>query len=543
MARMIPEYTIYLDRDCRWHGEREIYKALRDRTPSHWVAFHSVWSKNHEYKSESEADFIILTDTAVLVLEVKGGKLSRNSNGQWIQTGKNPEPIVRSESPFRQASGVTHAFRKYLRDECDRKDLADDLPWGYGVVTPHCDPVLPLNDPEIVPELLLPAGSFPSGIHDFLLRLGIYWETRNRKHKKSGVLIKEELISLLIPEIRHRPEGLIMMTSVRNSIINLTEQQIGILRSARENPRILLTGGAGTGKTVLAMEQAHIQAQKGNNVLVVCFNRLLAEYLKTVVPDDSSRKNITISTFSSFEKKRKNKNRWKYLIVDEGQDLMDDNHLRLLDEVLEGGMNNGEWLITLDNHQDIHGFFLNTGNDKGLVSVAVSLKLDMNCRNPIPVAEYNRKITLFQSFPRASVPGPEPIIDYYVDELEKEKLLKQHIEEEIARYREQDESLDIVLLARQRKDIPEDFFTPFYFSVDFRQYTMGIQDSIQWSTIHGFKGLESQTIILIGIDELENPEKKSLLYVAASRTTYRFIWLAHADLSDTILGRLIGIDE
>jgi superfamily I DNA/RNA helicase len=108
------------------------------------------------------------------------------------------------------------------------------------------------------------------------------------------------------------------------------------------------------------------------------------------------------------------------------------------------------------------------------------------------------------------------------------------------RYRELKESPDIVILARRRRDIPEDFFTPFYFSADFRQYSIDSVNEIRWSTIHGFKGLESRTVILVGIDKIDTEEMKALFYVGASRTTYRFIWICPADQSNTVLNRLIS---
>src|SRR5579864_4248118 len=42
-------------------------------------------------------------------------------------------------------------------------------------------------------------------------------------------------------------------------------------------------------------------------------------------------------------------------------------------------------------------------------------------------------------------------------------------------------------------------------------------NAIRYSTIAGFKGLESDAIVVVGVDELPSESVHSLLYVAASR--------------------------
>lgn len=62
----------------------------------------------------------------------------------------------------------------------------------------------------------------------------------------------------------------------------LTEQQAVILNAARLLNRIEVRGGAGSGKTFLAMEQARRLAQDGQRVALVCYSHGLASYLERV---------------------------------------------------------------------------------------------------------------------------------------------------------------------------------------------------------------------------------------------------------------------
>ncbi len=67
----------------------------------------------------------------------------------------------------------------------------------------------------------------------------------------------------------------------QDQVLTLTENQFEILKSLGGNPQAVITGGAGTGKTLLAMEKAKQVAGHGHRTLFTCPNRLLAEYVKS----------------------------------------------------------------------------------------------------------------------------------------------------------------------------------------------------------------------------------------------------------------------
>jgi superfamily II DNA or RNA helicase len=61
--------------------------------------------------------------------------------------------------------------------------------------------------------------------------------------------------------------------------MRLTENQYEILDNLDGNQRLLITGGAGTGKTLLAIEAAKRLSAQGLRVLVTCFNQPLGVHL------------------------------------------------------------------------------------------------------------------------------------------------------------------------------------------------------------------------------------------------------------------------
>ncbi|MFI5066928.1 MAG: hypothetical protein ACHP9Z_23535, partial [Streptosporangiales bacterium] len=60
----------------------------------------------------------------------------------------------------------------------------------------------------------------------------------------------------------------------------LTRDQAKVARILREQRRLKVIGGAGTGKTWLALEQARHLAAHGERVALVCYSRGLARFLQ-----------------------------------------------------------------------------------------------------------------------------------------------------------------------------------------------------------------------------------------------------------------------
>ena len=98
-----------------------------------------------------------------------------------------------------------------------------------------------------------------------------------------------EAAQLLAPT---RKLSLLLRTTIDESnraIVDLTDRQLELMRFLRHQRRALTTGVAGTGKTILAIEQARHLAKGGLNVLLLCFNRPLADYMREAIDHDAVR--------------------------------------------------------------------------------------------------------------------------------------------------------------------------------------------------------------------------------------------------------------
>lgn len=75
-----------------------------------------------------------------------------------------------------------------------------------------------------------------------------------------------------------------MSTQLKNTneaLISLTKEQYRCLDQLDDNPRCLIHGPAGTGKTLLALEEVKKTAARGEKVALFCVDSNLADWLST----------------------------------------------------------------------------------------------------------------------------------------------------------------------------------------------------------------------------------------------------------------------
>ena len=68
-------------------------------------------------------------------------------------------------------------------------------------------------------------------------------------------------------------------------IVELTDDQAWVLAFVANRTRAAVTGPAGSGKTLLAIQIAKRSADRGHRTLLTCFNRRLGRYLIELAGD------------------------------------------------------------------------------------------------------------------------------------------------------------------------------------------------------------------------------------------------------------------
>lgn len=566
-------------------AEQLTWQAIRKYGNPDWNVIHSLWIKRHEYKEHAEIDFVLITDQAVLLLEVKGGKVHPRDDGKW-QIGSR----VETEGPFQQVRSAYYAIRDHIFNFAN-KDLFFDRVWGYGVILPECMLNIDERDPAISPKMLLDERNFPENLPAYIEELAEYWkeenirlkENRHISAKKIKAISKSDrdLIDSLLRPL-HRP-GLSESVAARDAeleIIRLTEQQKLALEFHSEDKPLILNGAAGTGKTLLVLQQIQRRLLRGERILFVCFNKLLAAMVKKSI-DPSYSKQFEVFNFHQLvgwlnqlgEVTQDDITDWKkfnsevelrvmyalerihekgvefekfdHLVVDEAQDLMTAPFMDSLELLLKGGWNNGNWTMCLDTRQIIFNNQFDKKVLEKMKAIASECPLSRNCRNTKPVAAYAHGLSNTEGVPTREIEGPMPELIWYKDWDAYQKTLKKTVNELIHDMQDlAEKSRHIVILSFTKDGIPGKIFEKGFFKQPVDQISAERQpDRIQAGTLQSFKGLESTAIVLVGLEDVEHSTSRQLVYVGGTRAKLFLKILMPVRLKEDLKDRLSDILE
>ena len=272
--RLIPEHPKF-----ETATEREVWEVLRTRLGPDDVLMANL--RLSDEVKDHEADIVaIIGGAGVVVVEVKGGSVGV-VDGQWRQSGND----TRTFDPVDQARTTKYAIRKYVEaDPRWRNSSRRRVRWAHSVALPNTD----LHDDFSMPDCPRWAvhgngdiADLASRLHDVVVRQ----ETRNVPPSPDDVdLIVEILNGRHLPVLDISAEGRARAAEADR----LTQEQATLLQVTRLLNRVEVRGGAGSGKTVLALTQARQLSRghgghKAQRVAVICYSLGLAAHFNRVV--------------------------------------------------------------------------------------------------------------------------------------------------------------------------------------------------------------------------------------------------------------------
>ena len=562
MAVLIPD----VPKDCP-NSERHVYERLGRDLPEAWIVLHSLGLRGHESKIWGEADIVILSERGVFALEVKGGTVEC-VDGVWRYSG-DFATFTKRESPWAQAMGALGAIRGQLQQA---RPAFRDVLFGFGVVMPYT--TFTATGAEIIPEVLLDRRSFRQSLMQYVTSLESYWNTeyvRKRGRSYRGLTARKlrEARQILRPDLETALSLGGYLTGLDDRLVQLTNKQIRASRRMAANPRTVVRGAAGTGKSVIALDRALRLCAAGHDVLYLCFNRLLAAHVRAGLERRADGESVQVRHVHALYRDliedagllprlramdesapeffargfpelaaealcEKSHAGWDVLVVDEAQDLLTPEHLDVFDLLLREGMSRGRWHLFLDPRQNIYGEEVQSAvADRLEVCAPAFDDLFENCRNTRQVA-VQTSIVSGIDLPVAGAPdGPDTALHYYGTQEEAVRLLETLVGQLVdARVRPD----DIAVLSTRRLENSVLAGRPRVagyrlFEADGRVQPR--RGDLFFSTMHSFKGLERQVVLAIDMAEVGGNQWSMLHYTGLSRARV----LLHVFLPASAKGR------
>lgn len=535
MVHLIPK-----NRDIKeFHGssgEMRLYndfKKLSDK----WYIFHSIkWSRmvyrsdlNRDSFKQSESDFVIFNpDYGLLTLEVKSGGFVIEDN-RLKQFRRDTNEVVSCKSPMDQADSSKFMFRSKLTDHFtnfeDRYPV-HSMVWLTDVSSKDIQGKFP-HDYHIRQNTFLHEDL--ENVEETLIKCFEFYKVLPLK-KDNKIIAKT--INLIAPEVNAIPALHTEIEDENYFIDRMTTEQGYLLDYLEEQKIAAIQGGAGTGKTVLAVEKARRLSQN-QKVVYLCFNRMLVEYLKKKYNDELP--NVDFTNLYSLTAKALKKDKvekqdilyflkhledyphiWNYdsVIIDEGQDFSNDE-ITELKEFQEMSNEEGSFYIFYDKNQLVQ----QRNNLEWLQNMDCRLILSINCRNTQCVAETALSPLGINSVKtKMPIKGEIPLMNISDDENDSIEWINKKIRELTDNGIKKDQ-ITILSVKGEGQSIYSNRTKIGNYSISSEKES----GKILFTTARKFKGLESDFILLVDVDAetFRDEEQKRLFYVGASRARNR----------------------
>ncbi len=236
-----------------------------------------MWSNlrvTDDHKNAEVDFFLAIPDAGFAVLEVKGGQITHNGV-HWLQTGQNGK--TKRVNPVKQAREAMYGLRRYVEDD-PRWGSRGRIRWAHAVVFPFTSISADFALPACPRHMVFGRDDLDDLV-ERIAAIAVRQESACRVPTVDDVDVLADIL-----RGRGLPQAdVISLAAERDALADrLTEQQRMLLEVSALMRRIEIRGGAGSGKTWLAMEQARRLRKDGKRVALLCYSRGLAAYFTRV---------------------------------------------------------------------------------------------------------------------------------------------------------------------------------------------------------------------------------------------------------------------
>jgi hypothetical protein len=259
--------------------ERRVWTALVDQLSDGDLVI--AGQRVTDRLKDHEIDFVVAIEGAGLVcVEVKGGEVTHNGQA-WLQRLHSGQ--IKTIDPVRQVRQGRYALRDFI--EKDPRWTQGRVRWNHVVVLPNSQFAPDFALADCPRWMVIDRDDFPNVVA--LIR-----DIAHQQEEELPLLTAKGIAELRTAlGGRGLPQRDVVARALENEDAAdiLTDRQAVILDAIQLLTRVEIRGGAGSGKTFMAIEQARRLANRGQRVALLCYSHGLASYLKRITSTWSRR--------------------------------------------------------------------------------------------------------------------------------------------------------------------------------------------------------------------------------------------------------------
>ena len=303
---MVKKYPATIE-ECKRRREKVPVSELKffnlvDALDDNWHVWHSIkWDSDTKMQS-GEADFLIFNpNLGIVVVEVKGGIISIEDNNFYTTATNTRQKFHLNKSPFNQAENSMHHIIRFYVERAKKEPNSEELlkssnkfplNFSYAVFFPDCNfkddfEYLQYDFNKIFDE---------SDLNEHLL-----WQEQSQNQISSSPL--EQFLVNLLDQYKYLREEKPKIAEFFPMLIganiskylnlkkyyDIREEELTqvnlvqdfLLDALSEKKHCIFRGSAGSGKTFVAIKKALRSYEEGKDVLFLCFNVELREFIKS----------------------------------------------------------------------------------------------------------------------------------------------------------------------------------------------------------------------------------------------------------------------
>lgn len=267
-------------------SEEVFYEKLKNQLADKFHCFFSVrwFYKVDNKRVDSECDFLIFDPGfGFLTIEVKGGlKIDIDAHKRWILTERDEEGNISTrelkESPFAQAE---KSMRYFYNNYSDEYLQSFNGAYGFAVCFPFYRVDQKIED-AADKNLIIDARHMEDLGHR-INEIFHYWKNKNNTIAPFSSEQKQKFISMVHKQIS--------LAAAAGALIPLKEKELQKINLVQDSivdflsnyKQVQIVGGAGTGKTFMAIKKIRRENYGGRSLLYLCKNKELADFVSTEI--------------------------------------------------------------------------------------------------------------------------------------------------------------------------------------------------------------------------------------------------------------------